>query len=78
MTAREYWKLRWRMIRIARRETSKATADMVVYGTSIVRVSLDGLAEHIPIQQWRYATDASPDTRFFVDGAPMGGNGPRS
>lgn len=51
MTARKIWKVRWRLIRIARRETRKAWKDLVLFGTSAVFVNEHGEARHIPTPQ---------------------------
>jgi len=58
MTARAWWKMYWRALRIARREARKATHDLIVYGTGIVDVGKDakpdGVAQHIPFPLVRW------------------------
>lgn len=49
MNARRWWKFVYRQIRIAHRETRKATQDMMVYGTGVVHVDLNGEIRHIPM-----------------------------
>lgn len=47
MTTREWWKKYYRALRVCRREAMKATQDMMLYGTGVVKVSADGEAERI-------------------------------
>ena len=49
MTAREYWRVVYRMIRIARRETLKAAMDTMIYGTGAVYIPANGDdPRHVP------------------------------
>lgn len=43
--SREAWKIYYRMLRIHRREQSKAWADMLVFGTGFLRVGPDLLTD---------------------------------
>ena len=47
MTARQWWKLSYRKLRIARREALKAADDMMLFGTGVVYISQDGFVNHI-------------------------------
>ena len=54
MTAREAWKIYYRMIRVARREALKATMDMVFYGTGAVMIPGNSDdPKHIPFADLR-------------------------
>lgn len=44
---REAWKAYYRMVRIHRREASKAALDAVMWGTGFVFISDDGFVNHI-------------------------------
>ena len=52
--SREWWKAIYRMMRIARRETIKASNDLVVYGTGIVHVDKKGEIKHIPLKDFKW------------------------
>lgn len=49
-TARAWWKVYYRTLRIVRREAHKATMDMLIYGTGAVSVSAEGDIKHVPMQ----------------------------
>jgi hypothetical protein len=44
---RQTWKWYYRQLRIIRRESWKATEDMMIFGTGYVRISDDGFINHI-------------------------------
>jgi hypothetical protein len=48
---REVWKYWYRQMRIARREAAKAVTDMMVYGSGMVKISVEGCA-HVPAHVW--------------------------
>lgn len=50
---RTAWKRAYRLRRIIRRESAKAFTDLVIYGTSCVRIGADvpDLIQHVPIQE---------------------------
>lgn len=51
MSARQWWKITWRLIRVSRREQAKAATDMMLYGTGVVKIPHDGGDPcHIPIE----------------------------
>ncbi|MBF8177819.1 hypothetical protein [Herminiimonas contaminans] len=50
MTTREWWRLYYRYIRVAKREALKATNDVMFYGTGFVSIDADGSAKHIPLE----------------------------
>lgn len=51
MTPRQWWKITWRAIRVYHREQAKATTDMMLYGTGVVKIPDDGSDPcHIPIE----------------------------
>ena len=53
--ARRRWKVYYRLLRIARRESWKAAMDMAIYGTGYIHVDPNNpdLCQHIPIQDIR-------------------------
>jgi hypothetical protein len=54
-SARLWWKLYWRQLRIIRRETQKAYMDCLIYGTGFTHIGPDvpGGIRHIPVQELR-------------------------
>ncbi len=49
---RENWKILYRMLRVAHRESLKVTMDAVLYGTGVMMVPGDGSdPKHIPIEE---------------------------
>ncbi len=44
---RQAWKIYYSLLRIIRRENSKAMLDMMTHGTGIVRIDDDGNINHI-------------------------------
>jgi hypothetical protein len=44
---RTAWKFYYRQLRIIRRESLKASMDMLIYGTGFVHISDDGFVNHI-------------------------------
>jgi hypothetical protein len=48
MDAKQKWKHMYRLLRMARRECSKATIDLVTFGTGVVLVASDGEVKHQP------------------------------
>ena len=57
---RANWKAYWRLMRILRRETSKAMDDMVIFGTGCVEIGpeVKDFIRHIPIE------DVKPRGKF--------------
>lgn len=51
MTAKERWKKFYRLLRIARRESKKATEDMILYGSGFVRMKENGESERV--EPWK-------------------------
>jgi len=49
--ARRWWKARYRLQRIALRETIKATIDLWTFGTGAIRVDADGEPHHVPVEE---------------------------
>lgn len=49
--ARQAWKAHHRLMRIAARESAKAAADALLFGTGFVRFHSDGTVQHVPLQQ---------------------------
>lgn len=53
MTTKETWKAFYRKLRIARRESLKATIDVVCYGTGVVFIPNNGDdPQHIPVEDF--------------------------
>ena len=52
MTARESWKIWYRALRVARRETLKACQDVIIYGTGVVEVAPGRQPRHIPFMEF--------------------------
>lgn len=51
--SRETWKIYYRLLRIARREASKASLDLAIYGSAFISVSETGECHHIPLEKVR-------------------------
>lgn len=52
MTARQRWKVWYRKYRIIRRESAKASIDMILFGTGFVMIVPEpDFVRHVPIQQ---------------------------
>jgi hypothetical protein len=50
---RKQWTVYYRLFRIQRREVNKATMDMLIFGTGIVRLDpgILGGVEHVPLME---------------------------
>lgn len=59
MSTRKAWKAWYRLIRIARRESGKASMDCILFGTGLVRIDENGEAKRIAPQDYRIARDGS-------------------
>ena len=54
MNARQWWKMYYRLLRVTKRETHKATMDLILYGTGAVFVPKNGDDPyHVPIEKLR-------------------------
>ncbi len=51
---RQQWKKIWRAIRVARRESSKAWRDCMLYGTGVIYFPKNGDPRHIPLAEVRF------------------------
>jgi len=52
MTAKQWWKKTYRLMRIIRREHIKSIPDLMCYGQSILKINGNGEVEHVPFNQF--------------------------
>ncbi len=50
VTARERWKKTWRRYRILRREATKASVDLLVFGSACLKIER-GEVRHVPLHE---------------------------
>jgi hypothetical protein len=48
---RSVWRWYYQMMRVVARESRKASIDMMIYGTGIVRIEEDTI-RHVPASEW--------------------------
>lgn len=64
---RQVWKRWYRQQRIVRRESAKASIDMLIHGVGFLRISEDGFVNHIRADAVR---DPDPRDMIFTMGQP--------
>lgn len=57
---RKAWKAHHRLMRIAVRESAKAAADALLFGTAFVQFHSDGTVRHVPLQQLQLTPPLKP------------------
>lgn len=60
-TPRSFWKVFYRLARVAARESEKASIDTMLYGVGYIECPSDGGdPRHIPIDRWAAPVEAKP------------------